>query len=350
VRKLILRNNLSPGDIVMLTAAVRDLHRTHPGVFITDVRTSCPQLWEHNPYITPLDEADPEVEVIDCEYPLIHQSNQMPYHFIHGFRLFLAERLGMEIKPHAFKGDIHLTHQEKNWLSQVDEITGMPGTPFWIMVAGGKTDFTAKWWDPERAQQVVDHFKDRVLWVQCGAATDNHVHTDLKGVINLVGKTSLRQIVRLMHHASGVVCPVTMFMHLAAAVESRPGRPKNRPCVVLAGGREPAHWEAYPHHVFLHTHSCLPCCSDGGCWKSRVVPLGDGHNERDNSLCALPVWQESGRVLPRCMDMITANHVIEAVERYREFDRFASGATEPSWAAITQRAWEERQAREGATA
>ena len=51
--KLILRNFQSPGDIVMLTAAVRDLHLAYPGRFATDVRTSCPALWEHNPWITP---------------------------------------------------------------------------------------------------------------------------------------------------------------------------------------------------------------------------------------------------------------------------------------------------------
>jgi predicted 2-oxoglutarate/Fe(II)-dependent dioxygenase YbiX len=35
-RKLILRNHLAPGDVLMLTAAVRDLHLSHPGRFITD--------------------------------------------------------------------------------------------------------------------------------------------------------------------------------------------------------------------------------------------------------------------------------------------------------------------------
>ena len=49
MRRLILRNFQSPGDIVMLTAAVRDLHLTYPGEFVTDVRTSCPELWESNP-------------------------------------------------------------------------------------------------------------------------------------------------------------------------------------------------------------------------------------------------------------------------------------------------------------
>lgn len=64
MRKLILRNFQSAGDIVMLTAAVRDLHRTYPGEFITDVRTPFPGLWAGNPHITPLAEDDPAVRVI----------------------------------------------------------------------------------------------------------------------------------------------------------------------------------------------------------------------------------------------------------------------------------------------
>jgi len=304
----------------MLTAVVRDLHMTFPGEFLTDVRTSCDQLWENNPYITPLDENDLDVESIRCEYPLIHQSNTLPYHFIHGFRLDLGEQLGVEIKAHAFRGDIHLTLQEKNWMSQVDEITGMQGTPFWIIVSGGKSDFTNKHWDPQRCQQVVDHFKGRIQFVQAGARDDGHNHPPLKNVIDLRGRTDLRQATRLMYHAEGVVCPVTMFMHLAAAVETKPGRPINRPCVVVAGGREPSQWEAYPHHQFLHTNGCLPCCDNGGCWKSRITALGNG-DEQDNSLCLRPVKLASGRMIPQCMDMIEAHHVIEAIERYLVFSK-----------------------------
>jgi ADP-heptose:LPS heptosyltransferase len=319
MQKLILRNHLSPGDIVMLTAAVRDLHLTYPGEYQTDVRTPCPELWEHSPYITPLADDDPDAQTIECHYPLIQSSNQLPYHFIHGFRLFLSKKLGREIRPHAFKGDIHLSGEEKGWMSQVEEIRGV-NTRFWIMVAGGKNDFTAKWWDPLRSQAVVDHFRDRILFVQCGASGDNHNHKPLKGVVDLLGKTDLRQMVRLMYHADGVICPVTMFMHLAAAVESKQGRPLNRPCVVVAGGREPTQWEAYPHHTYLHTLGALPCCDNGGCWKSRVVPLGDG-DEKDESLCEKPVLVREGFHLPKCLDMISAQDVIAAVERYLEWDR-----------------------------
>ena len=82
----------------MLTAAVRDLHLTYPSRFQTDVRTTAMEFWENNPYITPLADDDPDVEVIECEYPLINQSNEVPYHFIHGFRMFLSEKLSVNIR------------------------------------------------------------------------------------------------------------------------------------------------------------------------------------------------------------------------------------------------------------
>src|SRR5207253_2486323 len=69
-RRLILTCSLSPGDIVMMTAALRDLHLAHPGEFQTDVRTSAGQLWENNPYLTRLSEDDPGVEVVPMRYDL----------------------------------------------------------------------------------------------------------------------------------------------------------------------------------------------------------------------------------------------------------------------------------------
>jgi ADP-heptose:LPS heptosyltransferase len=294
----------------MLTATVRDLHQSYPGAFITDVRTPCPAIWDNNPYLTRLEEGV-GVETIDCHYPLINHSNEAPYHFIHGFTEYLNDALGIRIRPTLFRGDIHISELEKSWFSQVEEVLGQP-RPFWIVVAGGKQDFTIKWWSAERFQEVVDHFRDRILFVQVGET--GHVHPPLNNVIDLRGCTDLRQLIRLVHHAQGVLCPVTLLMHLAAAVETRPEMPRNRPCVVVAGGREPPHWEAYPHHQFLHRAGALRCCDAGGCWRSRVVPLGDG-DEKDlpRNCCADVV---AG--LPRCMDMITSADVIRAIEVYFE--------------------------------
>lgn len=308
-KRIILRNFQSPGDIVVLSAALRDLHKTYPGVFVTDVRTPCPHLWENNPHITHLEENDPTVEVIDCEYPLIHQSNQKPRHFIEGFIDFLNHKLGLQISLTAFKGDIHIAEREKRWFSRVREILG-EDVAFWIVVAGGKYDYTVKWWDFRRFQQVVDHFRGKILFVQVGEA--GHFHLPLNGVIDLRGQTDLRQLVRLVYHSQGVLCPVTSLMHLAAAIEVKGGKPQNRPCVVVAGGREPPHWEAYPHHQFIHTMGALFCCDNGGCWKARTVPLGDGDSkDSPENLCVDVIGK-----LPRCMDLIAAEEVIRRIKIY----------------------------------
>jgi ADP-heptose:LPS heptosyltransferase len=293
----------------MLTAAVRDLHRCHPGEFLTDVRTSCPDLWDHNPHLTPLDEHDPDVTVVDCHYPLIHRSNQEPRHFLDGFVEYLNEQLGLRIRVTDFKGDIHISQAEKDWFLEVETQKG-PAQPFWLFASGGKFDYTAKWWDPHRYQQVVDHFKGRLLFVQVGE--NHHHHPRVEGTVDLRGQTSHRQLVRLMYHAQGAVSAVSLLMHLAAAVEVKPGMPLNRPCVVIAGGREPPHFTAYPHHQFIHTVGALRCCDNGGCWKSRTVPLGDGDaHDRPEALCVDVVG-----TLPRCMDMISADDVIARIEMY----------------------------------
>jgi ADP-heptose:LPS heptosyltransferase len=309
LKKLILKCGLSLGDIVMLTTAVRDLHLCYPGKFATDVRTSCAQLWENSPYVTSLTEDDPEAQVLDCSYPLINRCNDAPYHCLHGFIEFLNDRLNLAIKPTAFKGDVHLSAQEKAWFSQVHELTRQ-NIPFWVLAAGGKYDITIKWWSAERYQQVVDHFRGKIQFVQVGAYGDHHPR--IKGAIDLRGQTDLRELIRLVYHSKGVLCSVTGLMHLAAAVQTKKPLRGERPCVIVAGGREPAHWEAYPGHQFIHNNGALPCSVRGGCWKDRTVRLRDG-DERDgrDHLCV-----SVAEGLPRCMGMITASEVIARIETY----------------------------------
>ncbi len=166
MRRLILRSFQSPGDIVMLTAAVRDLHAAAPGQLQTDVRTSAEALWEHNPYITQLSDSESGVETLEMHYPLIHQSNARPYHFLHGYVQYLEDRLGLRIPLTRFAGDVHLSDEERRRSPAFGNVA-LPER-YWIVIAGGKYDFTAKWWNPASYQAVVDHFRGRVHFVQCG--------------------------------------------------------------------------------------------------------------------------------------------------------------------------------------
>jgi len=306
--KLLLRNSQCPGDVLMLTAAVRDLYRAHHSRLQIAVDTPFPELWENNPYITSRNMLGVPDRVIECEYPLVNRANHRPFHFIHGFVEDLERKLQLQIPIGDFCGDLHLSQQEI--------IAPSPcgiGENYWVIIAGGKEDITTKWWNPESYQAVVDHFGGKVRFVQCGAAGD--VHFALRNVVNLVGRTRLRDFIRLIYNANGVVCPVTFAMHLAAAVPASPESPKLKPCVVIAGGREPPHWEMYPGHQFLHTIGALDCCAVGGCWKSRCQPVGNG-NTADNSLCLYPVRVRDDLQIARCMTMISPKKVIEAIELY----------------------------------
>jgi ADP-heptose:LPS heptosyltransferase len=309
MKKLILRSAGCAGDTVLLTAAVRDLHTAYPGAFITDVRTIAPELWYYNPYITPLADNADDATILDCDYPLVHSSNFLPRHCIEGYTAFLSEQLNVPLVSSAFKGDLYLAYEEKVRIPLIGN--DLPsGCAYWLLAAGGKYDITIKWWSPQRYQEVVDYFQGRIVFVQVGAPGDYHPR--INGTIDLRGKSSLRELVQLVYHSQGALCPVTLLMHLAAGVEMKYDHPRNRPCVVIAGGREPPHWEAYPHHQFIHTVGALPCCEKGGCWRCRTLPLGDGHAyDRPDFLCV-----DAMDGLPRCMDLISAQDVIRRIETY----------------------------------
>ena len=256
--KVLLRNFQSPGDVLMLTAAVRDLHRAHPGRFLTAVQTACPGLWENNPYVVPVEQLQTPDRAIDCNYPLIQQSNQRPFHFIHGFAQDLEARLGVRIPLTDFRGDVHLSAGEKRLPSHAAE-EGCPGR-YWVVLAGGKYDFTAKWWNPAYYQAVVDHFAGRIQFVQCGEP--GHWHPPLEER----ARPRREDGRRAAFHPAGVprrrrTLPSDVRDAPVGGGGAAAGPGGRAGCVVIAGGREPTHWEAYPGHQFLHTQGALDCCA-----------------------------------------------------------------------------------------
>jgi ADP-heptose:LPS heptosyltransferase len=302
-RKLILVNHLSPGDVLAMTAAVASLHRANPGQFRLAVDSTAPGIWENNPDVVPLEEARAEgFEVVQTHYPAVDACNSRGIHFMQAYCEFLADNLRVPCPLAVNRPQVYLSAQERSWLPQVQEVTGRP-TRYWVLNAGVKQDYTAKQYP--FYQEVVGLLLGRVLFVQVGQA--DHLHRPLRGALDLIGKTDDRQLVRLVHHAEGVLGPTSYLMHLAAALE--------KPAVVLAGGREPRQWNTYPRQVLFSSVGGLwapeqGCCRQGGCWVSRVVPAGDG-DAKDGSLCVLPVLTDPPA--GTCMARITPEAVAEAV-------------------------------------
>ena len=297
---LLLKTDQAPGDAVAMTAAIYSLHKAHPGKYVTYVESLYPEIFQYNPDVAghffPDETSLDYLTHLQMHYPAIHKSNSRGIHFMQGWCEFLGFALGINVplltnKPHLYFN------------------TSIPQGDYWIVCSGGKNDFTNKLWGHENYQEVV--IRTNIRFVQVGAFPSVN-HPKLQGCRDEVGQTTLRQLFDLVRGSRGVLCGVSLLMHVAAALE--------KPCVVIAGGREPVQWNAYPKQHYLHTVGMLPCTSpqgDGGteaCWRSRVVPLNDG-TTLDEHPCLYPVETTYARVplfvRPECMTLIKPNTVVE---------------------------------------
>jgi ADP-heptose:LPS heptosyltransferase len=331
-RKIILGHYRAPGDITVMTALVRDIALTHPNKFEIGVHTSCPDLWQNNPYITDLGplkaiggkkksaEYKPPsgIEYFKLTYGRgIRDQKYETIHFLPYFHKDFFNQAKVKVPLHYPWPDLHLSQKERS--------TSLVNGRYWLFLSGGKSDFTAKVWDHRYWARTVSLMKDQGLqMVQTGASPDTHQghwHPTIPGALNLVGFGGQRELLQLIHHAEGVICAVTFAMHAAAAL--------HKPCVVIAGGREAWWWEAYvpenkglgifgppvanklrvPHR-YLHTIGLLDCCERHGCWKNKVQELNG-----DKKVCVYPIVRP-GQAIPKCLDMITPEMVVQAALSY----------------------------------
>jgi ADP-heptose:LPS heptosyltransferase len=289
-RKIILRQSQSPGDILTMTRAVADLKSTYPEYDI-DVRSPCPEIWENNPHLTRLEDNDPEVETYSITYDEIHQSGITGEHFQDAFRHDIETKLGVRILRYGNSPELWISDLEKNWINQVEQDCGWHGG-FWLLNAGYKPDNELKAY--HRWQEVVnlfnDHFKGAIRLAQIGHK--DHKHSELKGVYNLVGKTDLRQLIRLGWWAHGTIGPLSFQFVMSAAFR--------QPHVVLAAGKEGVRWHIYPQGRYLYTNGAMKCCEWDGCWRGGTK--GTCIDLLDN--------------VPRCFQLIEPRMVMDAVKMY----------------------------------
>lgn len=323
--RLTIKHKWALGDTVLLTALVRDIHKAYPGKYEIVVDTHWTPVWWHNPWVvkasTPA--AGPSQHVTVSWGDAIRWNSVAKYpdrrrelkHILAWYHYDFEKTTGIRVPVTEPRGELFLTAEERKPI-----IRGR----YWVVVGGGKLDITNKHWNTDCYQEVINRLSDKGLFfVQCGATHRNNVHPPLENCINMVGKTdNVRDLFNLIMHADGVLCPVTGAMHIAAVFQ--------KPCVVIAGGREEPWFEWYGDgfeafgkgckpvampHKFLHTTGLLWCCDKQGCWKRRTVPIepSDMQGKGAKDLCKEPVRLLNGQAVAGCMNLITPNHVCEAI-------------------------------------
>lgn len=281
-RKIIIKQHQSPGDILTLTACIRDLKLSYPGWSI-DVRCPAREIFDNNPHITTL--TDEEAEVVEIKYDEINDCGWVQEHWTNAYRHDMEKKLEVKIKKTSILPELYISDLEKSWTPQVEG-------DYWVINAGRKQDNELKQY--HRWQEVVtlfnDYFKYKVKLVQIGH--EDHVHPDLKGVTNLVGKTDTRQLIRLMYWAKGSVGPLSFHYVISAALK--------QPSVCVMGGKEDVRWHLYPHIRYLYTNGTMPCCEWGGCW------LGGDLGKCENQIGGVP----------KCFALITPYDIFKCIRDY----------------------------------
>lgn len=362
-RKIVFGHHRSAGDSLMFSAGIRDFKLLFPEITI-GVDNNQSWIWENNPYVDrSLKKTDPDVEHYNVGYPAIASVNNTYVHFTQMFLLDMIAiadlnyklpislgefcsafsngeigdpDLGNKAKNQnarepfisirnkyrdfgekfcRMRGDLHMSDEERKY-NLIKETYGIE--KYWVIAPGGKRDGTAKIWDWRKFQEVIDHFDGRIKFVVIG--TSDLLVEKLRNVIDLTDKFSnLRGLVPLVYHSEGCVSGPSLLLHLAAAVPPKRGRVR-KPCVGILGGREPSAWTWYCTHQILHMNAAYSCCESGGCWYGRIHPLPKDP-ENNKNLCKLPI-KSDGRTVQSCMEAISSEDVIRAIEKYYQGDLY----------------------------
>lgn len=306
------------GDRLVFSAALRDFKTAFPHTQINLNSQGGKEMWLHNPYVD-LDLAEFDIVVSPDIQEGINRSNSRDFHYIHIFREALEKLFGVQIPIGPIKPDVWLSEEEYRSEPLIDG-------PYWLITAGINPAWQYKTYPFERWQEVVRIASD-LRFVQIGLGkvqkykiVKNGETCELEyqspilqgeNVISMVGQTereNFRKLFQLFLHCEGSIGLVSSQMHMAAAFE--------KPCVVVAGAREPVWFTRYFGHQYINTEGCLPCSVNRACWKC-------------NEGCPYLVRLSDGTEIPKCIDMIHPRDIVEAIRRYYIGGRLKYGKKSP---------------------
>jgi len=137
-----------------------------------------------------------------------------------------------------------------------------------------------KEWYISRFQYIVDKYQDKYQFIQIGTTNDDK----LDNVIDLRGKTSLRQSASILNNSLIFIGLEGFLMHLARAVDTR--------SVIILGGRTRPQDTGYICNENLYTQlPCAPCFRWNTCERERNK---------------------------ECMDLISVEMVMSAIDKQLE--------------------------------
>ena len=318
IKEIVFHNRQRIGDMFMFTCGIRDFKKAYPDIKVNVIST-CGHIWDNNPYIdrtVPAEEFKKKFLELEAKLPeeerkktnvyvvgpgqlfvkigpsgLTNASNRLDWHFSNAFRMSMEENLGIHLQQGESRGEVWITQEEYD----APRITEKP---YWVIVTGGEKGWGCKMYPTVKWQEVIDQNPD-ITFYQLGAVGDKHEKLKGPNVVDYIGKTEdrntgIRDLIKLFLNAEGSIGLVSFHMHLSGALK--------KPCVVVAGGREPVSFTRYAGHQYIATDGCLPCATTA-CWHC------------DIKACTNQVTVNN-EIVPKCVEMIESEEVSRYLNRY----------------------------------
>jgi glycosyltransferase involved in cell wall biosynthesis len=262
------------------------------------------QIFYANPYIDDF-QGKPDIALM-IGTQLGCNSSKRGCHITESFRMSIMAKTGFDFPMGDLLPDLHLSEGEKSLPPIIEG-------KYWVISTGKRPPFTSKFYPPERWQAVISSFPE-LSFVQVGLddgkPNSDHYHPKLYGdnVIDMIGQTQdersgIRDLFRLVYHSDGCLSLVSSLMHIAAGFK--------KPCVIPAGAREPARFEMYPFHRYIHSQGAMSCVGND--------TEGNKRDHQGINAC----WKESAAACPdldqgypKCMMMIEPFQIANALKSY----------------------------------
>ena len=319
-KRIIFHNRQAIGDILMMTCSIRDFKRVFPNIQIK-VETTAMHIWDYNPNICQekwndvidgKENTEQNIKLAINENKPIklyigpskgtNASNRSDKHFANAYRMSIEDVLNVKIPQGLIRPDIYMTEEEYKKDAIIKQ-------PYWLIIAGEKGDWTCKTFPFQKWQEVVEKLPN-IIFVQLGSSGHKHPELKEKNVINYIGKTQdrntgIRDLFNLFLNCEGSIGLVSFQMHLAAAF--------NKPCVVMAGAREPVWFTRYPGQRYMASDGCLSCTVKNNdeptaCWFCKLERCSQKR-----------IYTE--QEVPRCSDVFSSDEVVNEIKRYYDGGR-----------------------------
>jgi ADP-heptose:LPS heptosyltransferase len=254
---LVLKYGNSLGDDLLCTIIANQLFLN--GKKNIWVKTNYPELYYNNPYISRIVTnknerffnyyisklSIPEVQPLYSNYNNLSDSDKIPdKHII--YKMCDSSRVQYPLKLSPF---IFLTNKEKK--------VGSKYSGCIIIQSSGissNNPMTTKEWDYNKFNDLVSKLKNKFTFVQIGANSDPL----LNNVIDLRGKTNIRESASILFNAKLFIGLVGFLMHLSKAVNCK--------SVIIYGGREQPSQSGYIENENICTSlECSPCWIRSNC-------------------------------------------------------------------------------------